>query len=94
MKRSVTLTLGNNDYTFLTSDSQEQVEQVFEIIQKHFAELEKGIETIGLEKSFIFMLLNITNDLVKTQNELLRLKDKYENILGDYYKGRGKVEKP
>ena len=94
MKRSVTLKLGERDYSFLTSDPQEQVDQVFEVIREHFAVLEKGVETIGFERSLVFMLLNITSDLVKSQNELLKLKQKYEGILSDYYKGRGKVEKP
>jgi hypothetical protein len=49
MKRSVSLELGEKKYTFITSDPQELVDQVFSKITEMYDSLKKNEEEIGYE---------------------------------------------
>lgn len=93
MKRPVILNLGDKEFQFLTTEPPEIVDKVFEEIQREYALLEKEVEKAGFEKILVALLVNVTNDLVKTQNELRRLKEKYDSVLDEYYKGRGRVDR-
>jgi len=93
MKRSVSLDLGGRKYTFLTSDPQELVDQVFSKIGELYDSLKNNEEEIGYEKILVGISVNLAYDLVRSQNELLRLKAKYEEVLSEYFQGRDEVEK-
>ncbi|HDP78745.1 MAG TPA: cell division protein ZapA [Mesotoga infera] len=93
MKRSVSLELGEKKYTFITSDPQELVDQVFSKITEMYDSLSKNEEEIGYEKVLVGISVNLAHDLVRSQNELLRLKAKYEEVLSEYFQGRDGVEK-
>ncbi|ACR80702.1 MULTISPECIES: cell division protein ZapA [Kosmotoga] len=93
MKRPVVLKLGEKEFQFLTTEPPEIVDKVFEEIQQEYALLEKEVEKAGFERILVALLVNVTNDLVKTQNELRRLKEKYDSVLDEYYKGRGRVDR-
>jgi cell division protein ZapA (FtsZ GTPase activity inhibitor) len=93
MKRSVSLELGEKKYTFITSDPQELVDQVFSKITEMYDSLRKNEEEIGYEKVLVGISVNLAHDLVRSQNELLRLKAKYEEVLSEYFQGRDGVEK-
>ncbi|HNU22950.1 MAG TPA: cell division protein ZapA [Mesotoga sp.] len=93
MKRSVTLDLGGRKYTFLTSDPQELVDQVFSKITEMYNSMSKNEEEVGYEKLLVGISVNLAHDLARSQNELLRLKVKYEEVLSEYFQGRDEVEK-
>ncbi|KUK79556.1 cell division protein ZapA [Mesotoga sp. Brook.08.YT.4.2.5.1] len=93
MKRSVTLDLGGRKYTFLTSDPQELVDQVFSKITEMYNSISKNEEEVGYEKLLVGISVNLAHDLARSQNELLRLKAKYEEVLSEYFQGRDEVEK-
>lgn len=93
MKRSVTLDLGGRKYTFLTSDPQELVDQVFSKITEMYNSMSKNEEEVGYEKLLVGISVNLAHDLARSQNELLRLKAKYEEVLSEYFQGRDEVEK-
>jgi len=93
MKRSVSLDLGEKKYSFITSDPQELVDQVFSKIIEMYDSLKKNEDEIGYEKLLVGISVNLAHDLVRSQNELLRLKAKYEEVLSEYFQGRDGVEK-
>lgn len=93
MKRSVSLNLGGREYTFLTNDPQELVDQVFSRITETYEALKKNEVEIGFEKVLTGICVNLAHDLLKSQNELARLKSKYEEVLSEYFQGRDTLEK-
>ena len=93
MKRSVTLNLGGRPYTFLTNDPQETVDQVFSKITEIYDQFKKNEEEVGYEKLIVGICVNLAHDLIKSQNERVRLKAKYEEVLSEYFQGREGVEK-
>ncbi|AKI96812.1 cell division protein ZapA [Kosmotoga pacifica] len=93
MRRPVVLKLGEREFEFITNEPQSIVDEVFNEISQEFALLEKDVEKAGFEKVLVAMLVNMTTDFIKAENELKRLKEKYNEVLKDYYKGRGRIAK-
>ncbi|HHF08523.1 MAG: cell division protein ZapA [Thermotogae bacterium] len=93
MKRPVVLKLGEREYEFITNEPQSIVDEVFNEIIQEFGILEKEVEKVGLDSVLVAMLVNMTTDFIKAQSELKRLKEKYDAILKDHYKGRGRIAK-
>ncbi|OAA31756.1 cell division protein ZapA [Kosmotoga arenicorallina S304] len=93
MKRPVVLKLGEREYKFITNEPQSIVDRVFNEIIQEFGILEKEVEKVGMDNVLVAMLVNMTTDFIKAQNELQRLKEKYNEVLKDHYKGRGRIAK-
>ncbi len=92
MKRSVSLNLGGRQFSFLSGDPQEVVDQVFSKVTEMYDAFKKKEDEIGFEKLMVGICVNLAHDLIKSQNELVRLKDKYEEVLSEYFQGREGVE--
>ena len=69
------------------------MDQVFSKIGELYDSLKNNEEEIGYEKNTGGISVNLAHDLVRSQNELLRLKAKYEEVLSEYFQGRDEVEK-
>jgi hypothetical protein len=91
MRRYVKLQLGDKEFEFLTTDPDEFVEKVFSEIQREYELLEKHSSNVGFEKIIAGILVNKVGELIKTESELQRLKEKYNDVLSELNKGRGKI---
>ncbi len=86
MKRTVTLKLGDKEYSFLSNDPNNKVEEVFGLIQEKFNDIKDGISKVGFEKTIVFLLVNFASEMVISKKELTRLKNKYQKVVDEMYK--------
>ncbi|MDK2950348.1 MAG: hypothetical protein PWQ77_13 [Kosmotogales bacterium] len=93
MKRTVTLKLGDKEYSFLSNDPDDKVEEVFGLIQNKFDDISEGISKVGFEKTIVFLLVNFASEMVISKKELTRLKNKYQKVVDEMYKKTGEEEK-
>ncbi|MFO7881642.1 MAG: cell division protein ZapA [Kosmotogaceae bacterium] len=93
MRRYVKLKLGDKEFEFLTTDPDEFVDKVFGEIQREYELLEKNSTNVGFEKIITGILVNKVGELIKTESELQRLKEKYNDVLSELNRGRGKIGK-
>ncbi|HAA84834.1 MAG TPA: cell division protein ZapA [Kosmotogaceae bacterium] len=92
MKRPVILKLAEREFRFYTTEPEDIVETVFQQIVQTYDELEIDKSKVELEYVLTAMLVEITADLVKSRNELERMREKYSSILEQYHRSRRKIE--
>ena len=81
VRRRVKLELGGREFSFITDEPDDKVGKILEYIKEEYENYRSYEDRVSFEEILLLILLNTSSKMLKLEEELDELRDKYDRLI-------------